>query len=187
MRRFTFRPPLTLSGREFRGPLRGWAGKPLHPPLTDVPIGAYTFAVLLDVASYVGRDSSWAREFYRAATFALVVGACVSVFTALTGLWDWLTTEKGTQARRTANAHAWTMIVTTVVVAANIVVRLLVSAGEPATPVLPLGLSLLAGALMVLGASIGGSLVYDYGFSVENSGDHPVWHQSPKDVFPGEK
>src|SRR2546423_1167222 len=38
MRIFSFRPSLTLRGRTFKG-LRGWAGKPFHPPLTDVPIG----------------------------------------------------------------------------------------------------------------------------------------------------
>jgi uncharacterized membrane protein len=46
-------------------------------------------------------------------------------------------------------------------------------------------LSLLAGGLVSLGATYGGSLVYDYGFNVETSGDHPVWHESEEDVFPG--
>jgi hypothetical protein len=55
MRRFSFRPPLTLRGREFRGP-RGWSGKPMHPPLTDVPVGAYVLAPAFDVISFVGRD-----------------------------------------------------------------------------------------------------------------------------------
>jgi hypothetical protein len=32
----------------------------------------------------------------------------------------------------------------------------------------------------------GRSLVYDYGFNVETAGDHPVWHQSETDVFPGQ-
>jgi len=47
-------------------------------------------------------------------------------------------------------------------------------------------LSVLAAALVSLGATYGGSLVYDYGFNVETSGDHPVWHESEKDVFPGQ-
>jgi hypothetical protein len=41
------------------------------------------------------------------------------------------------------------------------------------------------GLLVSLGATYGGSLVYDYGFNVETAGDHPVWHQSETDVFPG--
>jgi hypothetical protein len=32
----------------------------------------------------------------------------------------------------------------------------------------------------------GGTLVYDYGFNVETAGDHPVWHQTEQDVFPGQ-
>ena len=48
----------------------------------------------------------------------IIGGAVVSVFAALTGFWDWLkSTEKGTQARRTANVHVWTMIGVTVLVA----------------------------------------------------------------------
>jgi hypothetical protein len=45
-------------------------------------------------------------------------------------------------------------------------------------------LSVLAAARVSLGATYGGSLVYDYGFNVETAGDHPVWHESEKDVFP---
>ena len=107
MRTFSFRPSLTLRGRTFKG-LRGWAGKPLHPPLTDVPVGAYVLAAAFDVISFAGGDDeTWARDFYRAASFALIGGAVVSVFAALTGFWDWKrSTEKGTQARRTVNAHA---------------------------------------------------------------------------------
>jgi hypothetical protein len=28
--------------------------------------------------------------------------------------------------------------------------------------------------------------VFDYGFNVETAGDHPVWHTSETDVFPGD-
>jgi hypothetical protein len=41
--------------------------------------------------------------------------------------------------------------------------------------------------LMTLGATIGGSLVYDYGFNVRTAGDSPVWHPSDRDLLPGEK
>ena len=52
-RTFSIRPTLTMRGRTFKG-LRGWSGKPLHPPLTDVPIVAYVLAALFDVASVIG-------------------------------------------------------------------------------------------------------------------------------------
>jgi len=44
MAKFSVRPSITFKGRKFLG-LRGFTGKPLHPPLTDVPIGAYVLAV----------------------------------------------------------------------------------------------------------------------------------------------
>jgi len=187
MRHLAFRPSLTLRGRTFKG-LRGWAGKPLHPPLTDVPVGAYILVAAFDIISVAGQHHTWARDFYRAGTFALVGGGAVSVFAALTGFWDWLrSTEAGTQARRTANAHALTMITVTVLVLAGIATRILVYPGHHYTPVIPFVLSLAAAALTVLGGTIGGTLAYDYGFNVETAGDSPVWHRSEQDVLPGEK
>jgi uncharacterized membrane protein len=188
MRRFSFRPSLTLRGRTFKG-LRGWAGKPLHPPLTDVPVGAYVLAGAFDLISFLGGDDeAWARDFYRAASFCLIGGAIVSVFAALTGFWDWKrSTEQGTQARRTVNAHAATMITVTVLVIAGIAVRAAAFWDEQATPALALVLTVAAAALTALGGTIGGTLAYDYGFNVETAGDHPVWHRSEADVLPGDK
>jgi len=187
MRSLTFRPSLTVRGRKFNG-LRGWSGKPFHPPLTDVPVGAYVLAAVFDVISAVGNDEVWARDFYRAASFALITGAVVSVFTAATGFWDWFrSTEKGTQARRTVNAHAWTMVTVTVLIIVGIAVRAIAFWDEPSTPGLALALTLVAAGLMSVGATIGGTLVFDYGFNVETSGDHPVWHRSEVDVFPKDK
>ena len=186
MRHFSFRPALTLRGRTFKG-LRGWAGKPLHPPLTDVPIGAYMLVAGFDLISVVGHTNAWARDFYRAGTFALVGGAAVSLLAALTGFWDWLrSTEAGTQARRTANAHAVTMLTVTTLVLANVAVRILVYPGQHSTPGVALGLSLAAAALTVLGGTLGGTLAFDYGFNVETAGDSPVWHPSEQDVRPGQ-
>ena len=187
MRTFSFRPTLTLRGRKFKG-LRGWAGKPFHPPLTDFPVVAYVFAAVFDVVAFLGRDESWSRDFFRAGTYVFVGGFAVSLLAALTGFWDWLrSTQKGTQARRTANTHAWTMITVTVLVAAGIAVRALGFWDEDSTPVLALVLSLVAVALTLLGGTLGGTLAFDYGFNVETAGDHPVWHKSESDVFPADK
>ena len=187
MRTLSFRPSLTIRGRSFKG-LRGWAGKPFHPPLTDIPVGAYLLAFGLDAASAVGHDEPWARDFYRAASFALIAGAGVSVLAAATGLWDWWkSTEQGTQARRTANAHGLTMVTVTGLVGAAIVVRAIAFWDEPATPGLALAFTGLIALLTFVGGTIGGSLVFDYGFNVETAGDHPVWHRSELDVLPGQK
>src|SRR3981081_224194 len=121
MRKFSVRPTLSLKGRKFKG-LRGWSGKPLHPPLTDFPIAAYVVAAVFDVMSVIGgKDRTWARELWHAGTFLFVAGAAVSVFAALTGLWDaWKSSEAGTQARRTINVHATIMGTVTLFALADI-------------------------------------------------------------------
>jgi uncharacterized membrane protein len=185
-RRFSVRPPLTMKGRTFKG-LRGWSGKPLHPPLTDLPIAAYVLAAVFDVASAIGgQDRAWARELWHAGTWLFVGGAAVSVLAALTGLWDaWKSSEAGTQARRTINTHATIMVTVTVLALADIAWRLRVYDTEAVTPAGIAALSVVIGVLVSVGATYGGSLVYDYGFNVETAGDHPVWHKSDTDVFPG--
>ena len=187
MRKFSFRPALTIRRRKFKG-LRGWAGKPFHPPLTDVPVGAYVLAPAFDVISYFGRHSDrWPREFYRAGTFVLIGGALVSLFAALTGFWDWLrSTEKGNQARRTVNAHAWTMITATVLVIVDLVLRTWMWDTDPHARGIIVILSTVIFLLIVVGGTLGGELTYDYGFNVETAGDNPVWHVSEVDVFPGD-
>lgn len=181
MRRFSFRPALEFRGRKFKG-LRGFAGKPFHPPLTDVPVGAYIIGPVLDVVAYLGRDSSWAPDVYRAGGFTLLVGAIVSVATALTGFADWLNTEKGTQMRRMANAHAWSMIFLTLLVVAELALRYLGDRSES-----PDGLIVLFGiaiaGLVTLGGTLGGSMVYDFGFNVETASDNHVYHPSQHDII----
>ncbi len=188
MRHFTVGPPLTLKGRKLKG-LRGPAGKPLHPPLTDVPVTAYLFVAVFDVLSLALYSSheEVATELFHAATWVLGGGAAVSLLTAFTGWADWYySSEPGTQARRTINTHAVIMITVTVLVLVNLFWR--VAAGDSeSTPAGMVVLSVLAAALVTVGASYGGSMVYDYGFNVETSGDHPVWHRDERDVWPGEK
>jgi uncharacterized membrane protein len=187
MRHLSYRPALTLRGREFKG-LRGWAGKPLHPPLTDIPVGAYLLTAVFDVISALGYEQEWARDFYRAASFTLIAGAAVSLLTALTGFWDWLrSTEPGTQARRTANAHALTMVTVTVLVLVNIALRVFVYWDELSTTGVLVALSVAAALLTALGGTLGGTLAYDYGFNVETAGDDPVWHPSERDLLPAEE
>ena len=188
MKKFSVRPTLTLKGRTFKG-LRGWSGKPLHPPLTDLPIAAYVIAAGFDVISAIGgKDRTWARELWHAGTFVFVVGVAVSVFAALTGLWDaWKSSEAGTQARRTINTHATIMLTVTLLAVADLALRLNAYHTELVAPIGITVLSVVIGLLVALGATFGGSLVFEYGFNVETSGDHPGWHKSETDVFPETK
>jgi uncharacterized membrane protein len=189
MRRFTFRPSLTLSGRTFKG-LRGWAGKPLHPPLTDIPVAAYLFAAVFDVLSIAlhSPHPAAARELFVAGTWAMLGGAAVSVLAALTGWADWhRSSEPGTQARRTINAHAITMIAVTLLVLTELALRGLGWSDRASSPGLVVLMSVVVALLVTVGATIGGTLVFDYGFNVETAGDSPVWHKTETDVLPGGK
>jgi uncharacterized membrane protein len=181
---FSVKPVLTLKGRKFKG-IRGLAGKPTHPPLTDIPIAAYIFAAAFDLIALFATDGSeMAHDFFTAGTYVLVGGVIVSVPTALTGFWDWLkSTPKHTQAWRTANTHMAIMLTVTALVVADIVIRW----GDDLPVTAAVVLSVIVGGLVAIGATYGGSLVFDYGFNVETSGDHPVWHESETDVFPGDK
>jgi uncharacterized membrane protein len=189
MRRFTFAPPLSLRGRKYKG-LRGFAGKPFHPPLTDVPISAYLFAATFDVVSLAvhGGHAALSRQLFLAGTWTLLGGAAVSLLAALTGWADWhRSSEPGTQARRTINAHATTMLMVTAIVLVDLALRLATYDERHYTPVGLVVLSVIAAGLVSVGATLGGSLVFDYGFNVETAGDHPVWHKQETDVFPGGK
>jgi len=186
MRKFSVRPTLTMKGRTFKGP-RGWSGKPLHPPLTDIPIAAYMFVACFDLLSAIGgEDRTWARELWHAGAFVMFAGASASVLAAITGLWDaWKSSEAGTQARRTINTHATIMMAATVLALVDLVWRLNSYNTELVTPTGIAVLSVTVGVLVAFGATFGGSLVFEYGFNVETAGDHPAWHKSETDVMPG--
>ena len=195
-RLFSIRPAITLRGRRFQG-IRGWTGKPSHPPLTDFPIVCYVLAAGCDVVSLVasgnapeGGVDAVAHDFFMAATIAIVVGFVVSLATALTGFLDWwkgiprdrssgpIGTAKHTQVWRTINWHATVMIVVTLLTLLGLVLRV-AGFDEGQTQLAWLVLSCLAGVLVLFGAAYGGTLVFEYGFNVENIGE--VWNVSEED------
>ncbi|MFF2028748.1 Rieske 2Fe-2S domain-containing protein [Arthrobacter sp. NPDC058192] len=86
-----------VSPRPVRNLLSGtYIGHPLHPALTDLPIGAWSMAALLDLAG--GRASE------PAADALVVVGIATAIPTAAAGLNDWSDTTGKT--RRTGVVHA---------------------------------------------------------------------------------
>ena len=90
---------------------RGLPGHPLHPPLTDATIGIYTFALVAAVLSELGvADQPLAQAWW----LALLVGLVTTVFTALTGLADWLTITWGSELWKTATLHLTAMVTATV-------------------------------------------------------------------------
>src|SRR4051794_5072799 len=82
---------------------RGLPGHPIHPPLTDATIGAYTFATVAALIQVIGITShSGAYAWW----LALVADAIFSTVTVTTGFLDCLTIESGTPLKRSAPAHA---------------------------------------------------------------------------------
>ena len=187
MSKFSIKPTLTMKGRKFNG-IRGWNGKPTHPPLTDIPIGAYVLAAGFDLLSTIGGNShEWARTMWHGATYLMIAGVVVSVFAALTGLFDaWKSSEAGTQARRTINTHAAAMVTVTVLAIIDVIWRLNIYHTAMVTPVALAILTIVLALLVAIGATFGGAMVFEYGFNVETAGDHPAWHQSDVDVFHGQ-
>src|SRR3954469_813069 len=78
------------AGQTAKNALHGvWLGHPLHPVLTDVPIGAWTTALALDAKASASSEESYGQ----AADFAFGVGLVAAVGAAVTGLNDWSETE----------------------------------------------------------------------------------------------
>jgi hypothetical protein len=75
----------------------GWFGHHLHPTLTDVPLGAWMSASLLDLIGPEGSEDAARR--------LVGLGVLGALPTALTGLADWTALSKQTD-RRTGVVHA---------------------------------------------------------------------------------
>ncbi len=76
-----------------------WLGHPLHPVLTDVPIGAWTVALVFDLLDATTSGDGYAR----AADGAVITGLAGAVGAAVTGLTDWSDTDG--EAKRIGLTH----------------------------------------------------------------------------------
>jgi nitrite reductase/ring-hydroxylating ferredoxin subunit/uncharacterized membrane protein len=93
------------AGRAIKNFLHGtWLGHPLHPVLTDVPLGAWTTALVFDALDSGRRRWPWQAAVARRADDAILVGIVGAVGAALAGLTDWQHTDG--KARRTGLTHA---------------------------------------------------------------------------------
>jgi nitrite reductase/ring-hydroxylating ferredoxin subunit/uncharacterized membrane protein len=75
------------------------AGHPLHPAITDVPVGAWTVTAVLDALELSGR-----RDVAFAADAALVVGLLGGLGAIATGLADW--SDTADEPKNVGMAHA---------------------------------------------------------------------------------
>jgi nitrite reductase/ring-hydroxylating ferredoxin subunit/uncharacterized membrane protein len=136
-------------------------GHPLHPVLTDLPIGAWSMASLLDVAG--GKSAEAAADLLIAA------GMVAAVPTAAAGFNDWSDTFGGTS--RIGVAHASLNVTAIGLYAASFAAR---KTGRRTA-----GSSLaLAGLGMLLASGyLGGHLAYSKGVKVSRT----AWHEGPID------
>ncbi|HXS98805.1 MAG TPA: Rieske (2Fe-2S) protein [Candidatus Limnocylindrales bacterium] len=87
------------AGQKVKNFLHGtWLGHPLHPVLTDIPLGAWTATLVLDICEAAGD-----KRYAPAADLTLKVGLAGAVGAALAGLTDWQATDGG--ARRVGAVH----------------------------------------------------------------------------------
>ena len=150
------------AGRRVRDFLHGtWLGHPLHPALTDVPLGAWTTALVLDAAT--SRDNGTAQ----AADAAIGIGIVGAVGSAVTGLTDWQHTTGGD--RRVGMAHA--MLITTALTLYIASVALRRSGARE----LGRGLSVLGFVTAMGAAYVGGNLVYRRRIGVDHAPRPESW------------
>lgn len=148
----------------------GLPGHPIHPPLTDATIGAYTFAAIAALADVLSlSDDAAAHGWW----LALVIGLIVTVPTALTGLLDWLTITWWTPLWRTATWHLIAMVSATIffLLAAILGKDAFDSGSLSAGDVV---LTLIGFGLLTLGGWLGGTITFVHGMRVLNLVEEPA-------------
>ncbi len=134
-----------------------WLGHPVHALLTDVPIGALTLVIVLDV---IGQPA--------AADVALLVGVLAMVAAALAGFADYSTTDG--RARVRATVHSTLMLVALAIYLVSLAIR----ATGPGSRALPIGLSIVAYLILAAGAFVGGDVAYLLGNMVDRHAWRPA-------------
>jgi uncharacterized membrane protein len=148
---------------------KGLPGHPIHPPLTDATIGAYTAATVMAFASVIGVANHAAAHGW---WLALVIGLIATGFTALTGFADWLTIEWGSNLWWTATWHMLSMLTAT---AFFLIATLIGHAGytHAAVRTGPFILTLVGFGFLTLGGWLGGAVVFVHGMRVLNLTGEP--------------
>ena len=150
--------------------VRGVPGHPLHPPLTDATIGAYTFATIAGVLSALGIAEDGAAKGW---WLALVVGLVTGVATVAAGLADYLTISSGTPLKRTATLHALLNAAGTVFFLIATIVGY-DGYKDAAVTAGPLIFTLIGFAFLTAGGTVGGSITYVHGMRVLNLVEEPA-------------
>lgn len=155
------------AGRTAKDFLNGvWLGHSLHATLSDVPIGAWMMAEVLDAASASQGDDA---GLDKAADLALGVGVVGAVAAAATGLTDW--SEVGGIQRKLGLTHALINVVSLVLNASSLAFRVTGGSRSAARVLSATGFLVNTAA-----AYVGGELVYRVGQGVNRD----AWVEGPE-------
>ena len=145
-------------GQAIKNFLNGtWLGEPLHVVLTDIPIGAWTAALVFDGMDLISKR----REFAVAADAAIGIGLAGAVGAAITGVTDWQDTDA--PARRIGMVHGLLNISATTLFIASLILRKKKSRTSGRV------FAGLGYAVMTVAARLGGKLVYEYKIGVDRT------------------
>src|SRR5262249_30023267 len=134
-----------------------WLGEPLHAALTDVPIGAWTAAMIFDALSLTGSG----RKLAPAADASIAIGCAGAACSAVAGLTDW--SDVDPPARRTGLIHGLLNIGATALFTTSFILRKKNSrAAGRFTAALGYG-------VMTFAAHLGGKMVYEYRVGVDRT------------------
>jgi nitrite reductase/ring-hydroxylating ferredoxin subunit/uncharacterized membrane protein len=137
------------TGRTIKDGLHGrWLGHPLHPVLTDIPIGAWMMAQVFDAIAAARHT----REYDAAARVCITTGLVGAVGAAVTGLADW--SETGRDSRRIGFIHGLVNITATSLFLTSAILRRRTKTAGAVTA------SSAGFAVAMAGAYLGGALVY---------------------------
>ena len=141
-----------------------WLGEPLHVVLTDIPVGAWTAAMVFDALSL----SRSGREFARAADASIAIGLAGAAGAAAAGLTDW--SDVDPPARRTGLIHGLLNISATALFATSLIQRRRSRESRAAGRVS----ATLGYAVMAFAAHLGGKMVYENRVGVDRTAGQPL-------------
>jgi nitrite reductase/ring-hydroxylating ferredoxin subunit/uncharacterized membrane protein len=164
---------MTTGGQPLKDFLHGvWLGHPLHPVLTDIPLGAWTVAIVLDALDEInGRDG-----FGRGAEAAVTIGLAGAVGAAVTGMTDWEHLDR--QPRRVGLLHGILNTTAALLYARSLQLRKRRQrrAGR--------GFALLGYTVSMAAAYLGGKLVYEDRIGVNRAKEHLPANPVPAEFIP---
>jgi uncharacterized membrane protein len=155
---------------EARFLVKGLPGHPLHPPLTDATIGAYTLATVAAIASRAGLAP---HGFAHVWWLGLIVALITTVLTATTGFIDWLGISWGTPLWKTATLHLTAMVTATVLFGIAAIVGHSAYAADRVNGS-GLALTIVGFVVLTTGGWLGGAVVYVHGMRVLSLVDEPA-------------